>query len=75
MLFKSGNFRVGEGYDAATSEVGCPWDIALLKSIAALDRYRWCGHSVLMGRVKNDWQDRNYVLRQFGRKEKVAKKA
>ncbi len=28
MLFKSGNFRVGEGYDAATSKVGCPWDIA-----------------------------------------------
>ena len=28
-----------------------------------------------MGRVKNDWQDRNYVLSQFGRKEKEAKKA
>ena len=28
MLFKSGNFRVREEYDAAKSYVGCPWDIA-----------------------------------------------
>ena len=52
-----------------------PLRAKLVKSLAALDRYRWCGHSVLMGRVKNDWQDRNYVLRQFGQKEKEAKKS
>ncbi len=29
-----------------------PLRAKLVKSLAALDRYRWCGHSVLMGRVK-----------------------
>ena len=52
-----------------------PLRAKLVESFAALDRYRWCGHSVLMGRVKNDWQDRNYVLKWFGQKEREAKKA
>ncbi len=52
-----------------------PLRAKLVESLAALDRYRWCGHSVLMGRVKNDWQDRNYVLKWFGQKESEAKKA
>ncbi len=29
-----------------------PLRAKLVKSLAALGRYRWCGHSVLMGRVK-----------------------
>ena len=52
-----------------------PLRTKLVKSLAELDRYRWCGHSVLMGRVKNDWQDRDYVLKWFGAKEGEAKKA
>jgi putative transposase len=47
----------------------------LVESLGRLDRYRWCGHSVLMGRTKNDWQDRDYVLKRFGGKEGEAKKA
>ena len=47
----------------------------LVESLAKLDRYRWCGHSVLMGRIKGDWQDRDYVLKWFGKKEGEAKKA
>ena len=47
----------------------------LVKSLAELDRYRWCGHSALMGRVQNKWQDRDYVLKWFGRKQGEAKKA
>jgi hypothetical protein len=34
--------------------------------LAKLDRYSCCGHSVLMGKVKNGWQDRDYVLKWFG---------
>ena len=33
----------------------------LVKSLAQLDRYRWSGHGVLLGKIKNDWQDRAYI--------------
>jgi REP element-mobilizing transposase RayT len=52
-----------------------PLRAKLVKTLAQLDRYRWCGHSVLMGRVKNDWQNRDYVLKWFGPKQAEAKKA
>ena len=39
-----------------------------MDSITELDRYPWCGHGVLMGEVKNGWQDHDYVLRWFGHK-------
>jgi REP element-mobilizing transposase RayT len=52
-----------------------PLRAKLVESLAKLDRYRWCGHSVLMGRVKGDWQDRDYVLKWFGAKEADAKRA
>jgi hypothetical protein len=38
----------------------------VVKSMEELDRYAWSGHGVLIGRRKNDWQERDYVLRQFG---------
>ncbi|MCK4390044.1 MAG: hypothetical protein KAV83_07395, partial [Desulfobacterales bacterium] len=34
-----------------------PLRAKLVESVGQLDRYRWCGHSVLLGRVKNEWQD------------------
>jgi len=46
----------------------------IVENLAKLDRYRYCGHSVLMGKVKNDWQDRDYVLKWFGTKEGEAKR-
>ena len=52
-----------------------PLRTRLVDSLAELDRYRWCGHSVLMGRIKKDWQDRDYPLKQFGTTEREAKKA
>jgi hypothetical protein len=45
----------------------------IVENLAKLDSYRYCGHSVLMGKVKNDWQDRDYVLKWFGTKEGEAK--
>ena len=52
-----------------------PLRVGLVDNLAKLDRYRYCGHSVLMGRVNNDWQDRDYVLKWFGSKEGEAKRA
>jgi putative transposase len=51
-----------------------PLRAKLVESVTKLDRYRWCGHSVLMGRVENDWQDRDYVLGWFGSTEGKAKR-
>ncbi len=45
-----------------------------VENFTQLARYRYCGHSVLMGRVKNDWQDRDYVLKWFGSKEREAQR-
>jgi putative transposase len=42
--------------------------------MSELEKYRWCGHSVIMGRIKHSWQDRKYVLSWFGDKEVQAKK-
>jgi hypothetical protein len=39
-----------------------------------LDRYRYCGHGVLMGKINKDWQDSRYVLRLFGKRVSSARK-
>ncbi len=52
-----------------------PLRAKLIKSLAQLDRYRWSGYGVLMGKVKNDWQNRDYVLKWFGKKQGEAKSA
>ena len=46
-----------------------PLRAKLVKSLDKLDCYRWSGHGVLMGKVNNEWQDRDYVLKWFGKKE------
>ena len=51
-----------------------PLRAKLVETLGKLDGYRWCGHSVLMARVRNDWQDRDYVLTWFGTTEGEAKR-
>lgn len=46
-----------------------------VSNLAELDKYPWCGHSVIMGRIKKEWQNRDYVLRWFGKKDGEARKA
>ena len=46
----------------------------LPKQMDRLDRYRWCGHSVLMGYEKRDWQTTKGVLSIFGRKRSHARR-
>jgi len=40
-----------------------PLRTSVVKALGELDVYPWTGHSVL------DWQERDYVLRQFGKRE------
>jgi len=47
----------------------------LVKNIADLERYRWCGHGALFGYVKYPWQDCDYVLSWFGSRKGDARKA
>jgi len=42
-----------------------PLRASIVKSMEELDRYPWSGHVVLTGKIKNTWQERDYVLRQF----------
>jgi len=44
----------------------------LVPTMAKLDAYPWCGHAVILGRRKHEWQDRGSVLRWFGNDEKEA---
>ena len=34
----------------------------IVKDLRSLDKYPYTGHSALMGRFENDWQDMDYVL-------------
>lgn len=42
-----------------------PIRASVVRNIDELDGYPWSGHGVLIGKSKNDWQEREYVLRQF----------
>ncbi|MDY6974484.1 MAG: transposase [Thermodesulfobacteriota bacterium] len=46
-----------------------PLRAKLVSDMNQLNRYKYCGHGVLRGRRKCDWQDREYVLSFFGRNE------
>jgi putative transposase len=49
-----------------------PLRARLVKSLRELDGYPWCGHSVVMGKKRHEWQDQHYVLSWFGRREREA---
>lgn len=52
-----------------------PLRARIVPSMRELDKYRWCGHAVILGKQKTSWQDRRYVLDWFGRSEQKAKVA
>jgi putative transposase len=45
-----------------------------VKDLKELGSYAYSGHSVLLGKRKRDWQDREYVLGYFGQREREAKR-
>jgi REP element-mobilizing transposase RayT len=51
-----------------------PLRAGLVSSMRQLDRYPYCGHSILMGKRNYDWQDTNYVLKLFGKQVSSARK-
>ena len=46
----------------------------LVKNYESLARYKYCGHSAILGNKMNDWQDIDYVLGYFGNRIKAAQK-
>jgi len=52
-----------------------PVRAGLVESLAKLDGHKWCDHAVVIGRRRNAWQDRKYVLKWFDQKEGAAKKS
>jgi putative transposase len=52
-----------------------PLRAKVVKDLNELKRYAFCGHSVLMGKRKNDWQDCQYVLRLFGESVSAARRS
>ena len=51
-----------------------PLRVGIVGDIKGLSRYRWTGHSAIMGRVKRDWQDIQAVLAYFGKRGKAVEK-
>ena len=49
-----------------------PLRAGMVKNVKELNRYQWCGHSVVMGNVKREWQDKDAILEYFGKKRKRA---
>jgi REP element-mobilizing transposase RayT len=50
-----------------------PLRAKLVSGYSALGRHPYCGHGVILGSRKNDWQDVDYVLRLFGDEEGSAR--
>lgn len=45
-----------------------PLRSGVVKDLKELTSHPHCGHGVIMGKLKHDWQDVDYVLKMFGRK-------
>jgi putative transposase len=52
-----------------------PLRASVVKSLKELDHFHWSGHGVLAGTNRNDWQEKAYVLGQFGTEERKAVRA
>ena len=50
-----------------------PLRAGLVKNLVDLESYPYAGHSVLMGQMEKEWQNRNYVLGYFGTTHRDAK--
>ena len=52
-----------------------PLRAGIVKDLKALKTYPYSGHGVIMGKLKNDWQHVDYVLKMFGKKIGSARKS
>jgi len=51
-----------------------PLRSGIVKRLDELDNHPWCGHGVLMGKIKATWQNSDYVHGFFSEKKREAKK-
>ena len=51
-----------------------PVRAGIVKDVKALNKYPFAGHSVIMGKTNNDWQDIKWVLRLFHSKLAIARR-
>jgi putative transposase len=49
-----------------------PFRASVVKSMEELDRYKWSGHGILVGKNRSDWQETEYVLKRFGTEKRRA---
>lgn len=52
-----------------------PIRAGIANDMAELEKFPWCGHSVIMGISKQEWQDSLYVLSLFRDKQATARQA
>lgn len=51
-----------------------PLRAGLVEDLKALDNNPWCGHSVLMKKTNQEWQNTDYVYRLFAEKKTTARR-
>ena len=51
-----------------------PLRAGIVKELKALDKYPYCGHSVLMDKSKREWQDADYILKFYNSKYSMARR-
>ena len=51
-----------------------PLRAGVVKELKDLNKYPYCGHSVIMGKTPHEWQDIDYVLSLFGKKLGTARR-
>jgi hypothetical protein len=51
-----------------------PLRAGLVPDLAGLQRYRYCGHSALMGNAEVKWQETEYILALFGTRVNSARR-
>ena len=51
-----------------------PLRAGMVKDLKVLDGFSWCGHSVLMGKSEQPWQNLDYVYRLFSNRKKESRK-
>lgn len=51
-----------------------PLRAGMVGDLRQLGKYRWAGHSAIMGRVKREWQDIDTILAYFGKGRKAIEK-
>lgn len=51
-----------------------PLRAGIVKEAKALDKYPYCGHSVLMGKNKREWQEVDYILKFYDSKYLTARR-